>query len=87
MENTERLKRLNSFNQYPNNVALPYISAKSWAIYDMQVARIIQGKKENQQREVASLTKIMTFYTVLRLLDHFNLDPNKTVVTVSKIAS
>lgn len=30
---------------------------------------------------------MMTFYTILDLLERYKLDPEKTVVTVSKVAS
>jgi len=39
------------------------------------------------KREVASLTKMMTFYTLLKLLVKYQLWPRQTYVTVSKTAS
>ncbi len=47
----------------------------------------MQGKRENVRREVASLTKIMTCYTVLKLLKEFQIDPKTEKVVVSEIAS
>jgi len=44
-------------------------------------------KKESMKREVASLTKMMTFYTLLRLLTKYQLSPKNTYITVSKAAS
>lgn len=38
-------------------------------------------------REIASLTKIMTCYVVLKLLDHFQLKKEHAHVRVSKYAA
>jgi len=35
---------------------------------------VLFGKMEMERREVASLTKIMTIYTVLKLCDTLNYD-------------
>lgn len=35
---------------------------------------VLFGKLEKERREVASLTKIMTIYTVLKLCDKFKVD-------------
>jgi D-alanyl-D-alanine carboxypeptidase len=82
---TERTySRLNSMS---STVPLPYISAQSWAIFDAKTMKLVQGKKENYKREIASITKMMTFYTVLRLLERFNLDIEDQILIVSKLAS
>ena len=47
--------------------ATPKISAHYWAIFDGQKQSFIHGKREYMKREVASLTKIMTAYTVIDL--------------------
>ncbi len=39
------------------------------------------------KRQIASLTKMMTFYTVMKLMDKFRLHPGTTVITISKTAS
>ena len=36
---------------------------------------------------MASITKMMTFYTSLKLLDKFGMDPEETHVTVSRAAT
>jgi D-alanyl-D-alanine carboxypeptidase (penicillin-binding protein 5/6) len=41
---------------------------------------VLFGKLEKERREVASLTKIMTIYTVLALLDKFKIDMTRLVV-------
>jgi len=35
----------------------------------MKAANMIIGRKENLKREVASLTKIMTFFTVYEIIE------------------
>jgi D-alanyl-D-alanine carboxypeptidase len=65
---------------------LPQITAQSYAIFDMKTNALILGRKENLKREVASLTKIMTFYTILDLMTRYKIDPDSHIVTVSKWA-
>lgn len=47
--------------------AAPKISAHFWAIFDGNKQSFIHGRREYMKREVASLTKIMTVYTVIDL--------------------
>ena len=64
----------------------PQISSKCWAIYDFNKMSIIHGKREYQRREVASLTKIMTCWVVIKLCKKYHLDPQATPVSVSEVA-
>lgn len=43
----------------------PFLSASSWAIYDCRRGKLIAGKNDTTRREVASITKVMTFYTAI----------------------
>lgn len=65
------MKKLNSYNIY---LPSPQISAKCWAIFDANKMNFINGKREYMRREVASLTKMMTAYTVLKLLNEYQID-------------
>ena len=65
---------------------MPLVSAESWVIYDIQKKSFLKGRKELIKREVASITKMMTFYTALQLMKKFDLD-DETLLTVSKEAS
>ena len=58
----------------------PIVSAQAWAVFDLKSEKFLFGKLERDRREIASLTKIMTCYTVLHLLDKFNLDESKVMV-------
>ena len=49
----------------------PYVSATNWAIIDRKKGDLMFGKCETESRQVASLTKIMTAFCVLNLLDKF----------------
>lgn len=66
---------------------MPSISAKCWAIYDVNKMSIVYGRREYQKREVASLTKIMSAWVVINLCKEWALDPKKTEVIVSDIAA
>lgn len=50
----------------------PHCSAHSWVIYDQKKDSLMFGKFEKDRREVASITKIMTFYVVLQLMEKYN---------------
>jgi D-alanyl-D-alanine carboxypeptidase (penicillin-binding protein 5/6) len=39
------------------------------------------------KREVASLTKMMTFYTIVRLMKRWNMQPKTTLITISYAGS
>ena len=52
------------------------ISAASWVVLNRKSKKVWFGKLEKDRREVASLTKIMTLYTVLQLIDRLKLDVN-----------
>ena len=60
----------------------PHCSAQSWVVYDRETDQALFGRMEKERREVASLTKIMTFYTALKLVDKYNLDIKAEFITV-----
>eukprot|EP00826_Nyctotherus_ovalis_P038465 TRINITY_DN3603_c0_g2_i1.p1 TRINITY_DN3603_c0_g2~~TRINITY_DN3603_c0_g2_i1.p1 ORF type:complete len:267 (+),score=47.17 TRINITY_DN3603_c0_g2_i1:70-870(+) len=60
----------------------PHISAKSWAVFDSKSGQLLKGKGEHTRREVASLTKIMTAYTVLELANRLLINIKKHVITI-----
>ena len=47
----------------------PYVSAHNWVILDRKKGGVLFGKCETECRQVASLTKIMTSYVVLNLVE------------------
>jgi D-alanyl-D-alanine carboxypeptidase len=50
----------------------PFVTASAWIIIDeASKGEMLFGKNEHDSRQVASLTKIMTAFVVLQLLDHF----------------
>lgn len=57
----------------------PPVSALSWVILDRKTKEMLFGRMEKERREVASLTKIMTMYTVLQLTDNLGLSLNSEV--------
>ena len=52
----------------PNNLFPPVISAQAWAVTDGSSGTLLYGSHENDTRMIASLTKILTVYTCLRLV-------------------
>ncbi len=52
----------------------PPVSALAWVVLDRKSKGVLFGRLEKDRREVASLTKIMTMYTVLNLIDTLQID-------------
>lgn len=69
------------------NTPPPPVTAKSWVVFTAENNQFFFGKRENVQREVASLTKIMTFYTSLNLIKELKIDPKTTYISISETAS
>jgi serine-type D-Ala-D-Ala carboxypeptidase (penicillin-binding protein 5/6) len=63
------------------------ISAHSYVIYDCVDKRFLLKKKESMKREVASLTKMMTLYTVMKLLVRYKLSPRQVQIQISRNVS
>ena len=60
----------------------PFISARSWTMMNINTGEIMFAKQEKIQRQVASLTKIMTAHVVCDLLSKFNLDWDTVIINV-----
>ena len=58
-------------NDFPVNVTPPSIQAGSWVLMDYTTGQILTAGNEHQQRNPASLTKLMTGYVVDRALVWF----------------
>ena len=69
------MEYLKSMTKYFNlDNPAPFITARSWVMMDMKNSEILFAKQEKVQRQVASLTKIMTSCVVLDLADQYQLD-------------
>eukprot|EP00347_Sterkiella_histriomuscorum_P021250 403334674 len=60
----------------------PFVSAQSWAMLDKNSGEVVFGRNENDQRQVASLTKIMTAYVVLDILQRYKINEHQVIITV-----
>ena len=63
------------------------MTARCWAILDEKNLNFIAGKREFIRQEVASLTKIMTCYTTIKLCKLLNIDPRNTYVKATDVAA
>ena len=70
---------------YGKNI-LSSITARNYAVIDGHTGDMILGKKENEKREIASMTKMMTCYLWFSLIDEHEIRMD-TVIPVSGIAS
>ena len=66
---------------------LPIISATQVLVYDLKSKKTLHAYNEHQKVQMASLTKMMTCLTVIRLCDKFSLNYETERVTVSSKAS
>lgn len=63
------------------------LSSFAWIIMNGKTMDLITGKNINKKRQIASLTKIMTAYVVLNLLEQMKISPKTTFLQVSKKAA
>ncbi|MDU2013099.1 MAG: serine-type D-Ala-D-Ala carboxypeptidase DacD [Enterobacter hormaechei] len=63
----------------------PAIQAGSWVLMDYTTGQILTAGNEHQQRNPASLTKLMTGYVVDRAIDSHRISPDD-IVTVGRDA-
>ena len=63
----------------------PAIQAGSWVLMDYTTGQILTAGNEHQQRNPASLTKLMTGYVVDRAIDSHRITPDD-MVTVGQDA-
>jgi D-alanyl-D-alanine carboxypeptidase len=62
--------------------APPFVTARSWAIFDVTSDKFMFGKFESDRREVASLTKMMVAYTVTAICEWFEIDIESQLIEV-----
>jgi len=66
---------------------VPNVTAKSWAICDATNQTILWGKNETDRREIASLTKIMTAYTAIKIMTRLDVNMMSSKIEVSSEAT
>ena len=52
---------------------IPLVSAKKWAISDSKKGEVRFGKGQDDQTEVASMTKVCTAFTVCRIMEELGI--------------
>lgn len=58
----------------------PFVTCKAWAIGDAKTGKLLWGSQENQRRDIASTTKIMTGFLVTSLAEREPSVLQETVV-------
>src|SRR5262249_3764707 len=69
----------------PAPVQPPAIQAAAWLLMDYTTGQVLTAGNEHQQRNPASLTKLMTGYVVDRAIDSHRISPDD-MVTVGRDA-
>ena len=62
----------------------PFVSARSWVMMNQDTNEIMFAKEEKVVRQIASLTKCVTFAVVLEQMDKYAIDPKITKVKILK---
>ena len=60
----------------------PFISARSWVMINLDTQEVMFAKEEKVQRQVASLTKIITAAVVIDFCDKYGINMETTNVKV-----
>ena len=63
------------------------VSAKCFLVFDCKNNKTLTQRKANRKYEIASLTKIMTFYVTLKILEKHKMNPTKLFIKVTKQSS
>ncbi|ELP6119168.1 D-alanyl-D-alanine carboxypeptidase [Vibrio vulnificus] len=74
-----------SFGAQALEVPPPSVEAKSYVVFDTSTNQYIASENENERLQIASLTKVMTAYVVLKEIQNGTLKKSD-VVTISKKA-
>jgi len=64
----------------------PPVTALAWVVLDRKTSKVLFGRLEKDRREIASLTKIMTVYTVLSLVERLKICLKSSVVVTDEAA-
>ena len=59
----------------------------AYQIYDVNHSEVLWSKNAKIKKEIACLTKIMTFYTAIQMASELNIDVNRTPMVVSQNAA
>lgn len=65
----------------------PQLTAKSWAVLNANTGELLGGQHEHERREIASITKVMTAYTAIQIIESLNINVNESKVETSYDAS
>jgi D-alanyl-D-alanine carboxypeptidase len=76
------LDRVPGRNKMLCDDTLSHITARKWLIYNMEAGMIIKGYKYRQPHDVASLSKLLTFYTAYDIVREFFLVTNTFEIMV-----
>lgn len=87
---SKTIKRSISVTEQRNKAVEPQpvtCSAKAWAITHGKTGKVLLGRNDEDPREIASLTKIMTLYTALQLLKELDISLTSDVTVSTKAAN
>jgi serine-type D-Ala-D-Ala carboxypeptidase (penicillin-binding protein 5/6) len=70
--------------KFPGSV--PGVTCESWSVYDPVTKKFLGGKADDQPKEIASISKIMTCLVCLEIADEQNISLN-TIVSVPEDAA
>lgn len=65
----------------------PMLTCRNWVTIDADSMEVVYGCRSNEEREMASITKVMTCLLTLEFVNEYRVDVDKTHYLVSKKAS
>lgn len=65
----------------------PVVTAKNWIIVNADTQEVVYGHRVYEEKEVASVTKIMTCLVAIDFIEKYNIDIDKTHYLVSRKAA
>ena len=61
---------------------IPFVTCTNWVMMEQRTGEVLFQKNGTESRQVASLTKIMTAYVVLELVERFKLPMDDTLIDI-----
>lgn len=81
------LEKIPGRNKVLRDDTLSHVTAKKWLIYNMEKSFVVKGYKYRQSHDVASLSKLLTFYTAYDIVKEYFLVTSTFEILVLPIDS
>ncbi len=80
-------KTFDEYGDYDFEADTAEISCKSYIVYENKTGQILAGKNYDTSLEIASITKVMTTWVTLQVLNKLQINCKKILTRVSRKAA